>query len=138
MSQGEIDEPVEVVKLGTTSKTVDELEAWLKEKILSGEYTAKRYKILENNCICFSNAMSEFLCGKSIDPKYFDTQRWFKNFVPSEETMNRGKSMLGVESPKKSHNAGENADRRQNCESSDVAQGNSQQSKFDQNTKHKF
>lgn len=77
--------------------------------------------------------MSEFLCGKSIDPKYFDTQRWFNKFVPSEETMR----VLGVESPKKSHNDGENANRKQNCESSnDVAQGNSQKPMFDQYAKH--
>lgn len=61
--------------LGTTAKTSGELKSWLKEKISSGEYAASAYKLLDNNCICFANAMSEFLCGKPIDEKYFETQK---------------------------------------------------------------
>lgn len=73
--QGEVGDPVEIVTLGTTDKTVEELKSWLKDNIASGLYSASAYKLLDNNCVCFTNALSEFLCGKPINEKYFATQK---------------------------------------------------------------
>lgn len=96
--QGEINDPLEIVELGTTEKSQVDLMKWIKEKIEFGEFTASAYKLLENNCICFANAMSEFLCGKSIDHKYFKTQERFNSVVPSADTVDKAKSFLCMSS----------------------------------------
>lgn len=96
--QGEIDDPLEIVELGTTEKSLIDLNKWIKEKIESSEFTASAYKLLENNCICFANAMSEFLCGKPIDNKYFETQERFNSVVPSADTVDMAKSFLCMSS----------------------------------------
>jgi desumoylating isopeptidase 1 len=51
--------------LGKTRKTRNELENFL-HSLSVGDYEVSTYSVLRNNCITFSNEVSEFLLGKSI------------------------------------------------------------------------
>ena len=56
--------PVETIDLGRTSKTADELRAFLRS--ISHKYTAETYSLLRNNCNNFSDDVARFLVGRGI------------------------------------------------------------------------
>lgn len=59
--------PIEVVSIGITSKTKDELDVFLSS--IYSRFTASTYDLLRNNCNHFSNEVCLFLTGKTI-PSY--------------------------------------------------------------------
>lgn len=62
--------PVERVTLGTTSRTKDEIRAWLRS--VSGQYTQASYDLFTNNCNHFSAALAAFLGVSPVPSRITD------------------------------------------------------------------
>lgn len=60
-------QPVEVIDLGLTSRTQQELEAFLRS--VSDRFTMQTYDLLTNNCNNFSDTVAKFLLDRGI-PEY--------------------------------------------------------------------
>jgi hypothetical protein len=60
-------QPAEVIDLGLTSRTQQELEEFLRS--VSGRFTLQTYDLLTNNCNNFTDTVAQFLLGRGI-PEY--------------------------------------------------------------------
>jgi desumoylating isopeptidase 1 len=56
--------PVQTLMIGSTSKTVSELDAFLAS--IHSRFTAHTYDLIRNNCNNFSNEVCQFLTGQGI------------------------------------------------------------------------
>eukprot|EP01031_Cornospumella_fuschlensis_P027603 gene27603-33336_t len=65
--------PTEVRSLGWTSKTQNELEAYLRS--ISSQFTSMTYDLINNNCNNFSDTVSRFLLGQGIPSYIIDLPR---------------------------------------------------------------
>ena len=79
--------PNTVERLGTTTKTEAEVQAFLRS--ISHEWTASNYDLWEHNCNNFSERVAQFLTGSSIP-------RWILDFPREMRSTPLGLSLIHI------------------------------------------